>query len=75
MKHRHSLPAKRNMMLRFASQFVLMAAGILLAVNVLAQNGKTSDEGKMREASTPSLMICPASGCNTLRAMCRERPA
>ena len=53
MKHRHSLPAKRNMMLRFASQFVLMAAGILLAVNVLAQNGKTSDEGKMREAYTP----------------------
>ena len=53
MKHRHSLPAKRNMMLRFASQFVLMAAGILLAANVLAQNGKTSDEGKMREASTP----------------------
>lgn len=53
MKHRHSLPAKRNMMLRFASQFVLMAAGILLAVNVLAQNGKTSDDGKMREASTP----------------------
>ena len=53
MKHRHSLPAKRNMMLRFASQFVLMAAGILLAANVLAQNGKTSDDGKMREASTP----------------------
>ena len=53
MNHRHSLPAKRNMMLRFTSQFALAVAVILLPMCLFAQTGKTSDAGKMQEASTP----------------------
>ena len=76
MNHRYSLVAERNIMLRFASQFALAAtAVILLSPLYLLRPAIRPVRQKCKKHPLPYLMICPGSGCNTLRAMSRERLA
>src|SRR4029079_18693578 len=54
MNHRHSLPAKWNIMVRFASQLGLVSTAVtLLSSTLFAQAGNPSGASKMQEAPAP----------------------